>query len=84
MHLYDELQEVKAPPYSHSDGLRVYIDYDVGGGRTKRLYIGYYTDKEQGMMHVNDNIDTIVLTNGKSGMVKTICLITSITWECTL
>ena len=55
MHLYDELQEVKAPPYSHSDGLRVYIDYDVGGGRTKRLYIGYYTDKEQGMMHVNDN-----------------------------
>ena len=55
MHLYDELNEIPVPVYAHPDGYRVYINYPVGNGQTKKLYIGQYARKAEGTFYANEN-----------------------------
>ena len=55
MHLYDELNEIPVPDFAHPDGYRVYMNYPVGNGQTKKLYIGQYARKEEGTFYVNEN-----------------------------
>ena len=55
MHLYDELNEIPVPEFAHPDGYRVYINYPIGGGQTKKLYIGQYARKAEGTFYANEN-----------------------------
>ncbi len=55
MHLYDELNEIPVPDFAHPDGYRVYMNYPVGNGQTKKLYIGQYARKEEGTFYANEN-----------------------------
>ena len=55
MHLYDELNEIPVPDFAHPDGYRVYMNYPVGNGQTKKLYIGQYARKDEGTFYANEN-----------------------------
>lgn len=55
MHLYNELNEIPIPDFAHPDGYRVYTNYPVGNGNTKKLYIGQYANKEEGTFYANEN-----------------------------
>ena len=55
MHLYDELNEIPVPDFGHPDGYRVYMNYPVGNGQTKKLYIGQYARKAEGTFYANEN-----------------------------
>ena len=55
MHLYDELNEIPVPDFAHPDGYRVYMNYPVGNGQTRKLYIGQYARKEEGTFYANEN-----------------------------
>ena len=55
MHLYDELNEIPVPDFAHPDGYRVYMNYPIGNGLTKKLYIGQYARKEEGTFYANEN-----------------------------
>lgn len=55
MHLYTELNEIPVPAYAHPDGYRIYINYPVGSGKTRKLYIGQYANKLEGTFYANEN-----------------------------
>ena len=55
MHLYTELNEIPVPDFAFPDGYRVYIQYPVGNGATKKLYIGQFANKAEGTFYANEN-----------------------------
>ena len=55
LHIYYELNEIKVPSFAHPDGLRLYINYDAGEGKTKKIYIGNYASKIDNTFYPNEN-----------------------------